>query len=97
MRNTIFDLKIQIGNQAMEHGYDLASILRAAADWIEEFAPEGPLMPDDINLRLIDINGNTVGLARTYSGTWKADNVGHGFGTPVQPERSLRVHPGGKR
>ena len=93
MRNTIFDVKIHIGNQAMKQSCDLASILRAVADWIEEFAPEGPLMPDDINLRLMDINGNTIGLAHTHSGTWKAANIGHSFGTPIQPERSLRVHP----
>lgn len=54
--NTTFTLSIELGNAAMAEPYDLAMALRRCADHIEAYGFQG-----DVEGRVRDVNGNTVG------------------------------------
>jgi len=90
MKAVIFEVKIELSNEAMQKSHDVAELLHTLAEYVEEFGPEGSLRPDDLQFRLVDINGNRVGIAHTYAGTWRAENVGGGFGMRVQAGNKKR-------
>lgn len=51
-----FTLKIRLGNEAMEDGYDVSQALRTCADHLEANGFE-----NDVVGLIRDVNGNTVG------------------------------------
>ena len=62
-----FYLSVDLENDALQDLGELARILRHAADWSEssEVGPDEPAVTGfGASLRLHDVNGNAVGIAR---------------------------------
>jgi hypothetical protein len=64
-----FMVSINLGNDAMQDGFDIAAALRKIADQIQSYNTEDldASASDSANMRIRDFNGNTVGF-------WKIAN-----------------------